>query len=543
MAPKWVVYLLAGTYWRIWGHPQNGIHCYRRALSTVPPEYEDVVLTNLAGLLYKTGTLDDALLVMKDALAIDDKDPDSNFFIANLYSAKGNMTGALHHYQQALRMNPDYKSAFQFMYVPACQMKFKKPTSKHSRKKQSTCATGGMSAECLNKNSVTKVDGMEAMIFCKDGHCRFVTPEEFVANSDSSVVPVIDSLSIKGQQQDIGQINSSSSKTKKKKPCKKCKKWKKTNKKKAVIIPKEGEQTMLLNQEQLQKKALPQGAVEIGTIAENEVDELEDDPEDDEDGDDDETEIEVMIVDTEDQVVKSTSSSFIGPFHLVDDPLPDVMIKVREKLVTPPPTKDECTDSKTVNWAAFTSTWLSVSAKNIDIREFLGDYLEPLPEGVSLKPYCEETPTSLLSMDHLVGVRMRDHLHIAAESGLRDAFQSLAGEKMPVDVMASRITRQLHTNSTSWVMSTAAALYWRVKGQTTQAVNCLRHALYHAPRPMKDIPLISLANILHRAGLYNDALIATNMALEISPKFVVIHFTMANIYASKVNILLKSRQS
>ena len=51
---------------------------------------------------------------------------------------------------------------------------------------------------------------------------------------------------------------------------------------------------------------------------------------------------------------------------------------------------------------------------------------------------------------------------------------------------------------------------------------------------MKDIPLVSLANILHRGGLYNNALIVTNMALEISPKFVVTHFTMANIYVSKV---------
>ena len=48
------------------------------------------------------------------------------------------------------------------------------------------------------------------------------------------------------------------------------------------------------------------------------------------------------------------------------------------------------------------------------------------------------------------------------------------------------------------------------------------------------MPLVSLANILHRAGLHNDALIVTNKALEISPKFVVIHFTMANIYVSKV---------
>ena len=54
--------------------------------------------------------------------------------------------------------------------------------------------------------------------------------------------------------------------------------------------------------------------------------------------------------------------------NLVDDPIPDVMIKVREKLATPPPTIEECKDAKEVNWNAFTSTWLSVSAKNIDIR-------------------------------------------------------------------------------------------------------------------------------------------------------------------------------
>ena len=35
--------------------------------------------------------------------------------------------------------------------------------------------------------------------------------------------------------------------------------------------------------------------------------------------------------------------------------------------------------------------------------------------------------------------------------------------------------------------------------------------------------------------MLNDALVVANMALEISPKFVVLHFTMANIYASKVN--------
>ena len=49
MEPKWLIYVLAGTYWRIWGHPQNGIHCFRRALAAVPDRFKDVVLTNLAG--------------------------------------------------------------------------------------------------------------------------------------------------------------------------------------------------------------------------------------------------------------------------------------------------------------------------------------------------------------------------------------------------------------------------------------------------------------------------------------------------------------
>ncbi len=39
------------------------------------------------------------------------------------------------------------------------------------------------------------------------------------------------------------------------------------------------------------------------------------------------------------------------------------------------------------------------------------------------KPFCDEVPTSLLSLDHLEGVKMRDYLHVASESGLKEAFQ------------------------------------------------------------------------------------------------------------------------
>lgn len=77
-------------------------------------------------------------------------------------------------------------------------------------------------------------------------------------------------------------------------------------------------------------------------------------------------------------------------------------------------------------------------------------------------------------------------------------------------------------------------MYWRVRGKVKNAIDCLRVALHHSPYTYKDIPLTSLANVLHRAGLNNDALVAAYMALEISPTFVVIHFTCANIHAARV---------
>ncbi len=49
VTPRWAVYLLAGTYWRIWGHQLNALHCYKHALAKVPQQYKDVVLVNFAG--------------------------------------------------------------------------------------------------------------------------------------------------------------------------------------------------------------------------------------------------------------------------------------------------------------------------------------------------------------------------------------------------------------------------------------------------------------------------------------------------------------
>ena len=50
---------------------------------------------------------------------------------------------------------------------------------------------------------------------------------------------------------------------------------------------------------------------------------------------------------------------------------------------------------------------------------------------------------------------------------------------------------------------------------------------------MRDLALVSLANVYHQLSLLNAALVAGGEALAVSPKFVVIHFTLANIYAAQ----------
>jgi hypothetical protein len=47
-----------------------------------------------------------------------------------------------------------------------------------------------------------------------------------------------------------------------------------------------------------------------------------------------------------------------------------------------------------------------------------------------------------------------------------------------MEEMATRIAFEMEKNTTSWVLSTAAGLYWRVKGRASEAVSCLRQIYF-----------------------------------------------------------------
>ncbi|XP_024911196.1 tetratricopeptide repeat protein 17 isoform X2 [Cynoglossus semilaevis] len=196
------------------------------------------------------------------------------------------------------------------------------------------------------------------------------------------------------------------------------------------------------------------------------------------------------------------------------------------------PGPEECQRTRRVDLTTVASTWLAVSAKNIDITDHI-DFATPLQEPAA-EPLCNANlAASMHTLDHLAGVANRAAIHYTGESQLREVLQNLGKDKFSpqsFEQVGTRIAKVLEKNQTSWVLSSMAALYWRVKGQGKRAIDCLRQALNYAPHQMKDVPLISLANIFQNARLWEDALTVARMAVEIAPHFVVNHFTLANVY-------------
>ncbi|KAK4302085.1 hypothetical protein Pmani_025813 [Petrolisthes manimaculis] len=472
VGPQWLLYNLAGLYWRVHGNLYNGVECLRRAVASAPQEWRDVPLVNVAALLYTAGHIDDALTLTLQAMQVADHEPETNFLLANLYCGKGNLTGAWHHYERVLAAAPNHAPALQYLTALACHTR-----PPHATHPLPTCHNQG---------------GTEEGVCTSDGGCPAIvdTPSNDEKTDDLEEVVNLD---LENELEEVVQVEEDVATTPEPEVV--------SDNSKDIGDPQGPETKVGLSNKQIH--------VRIGLG----------------------TEESTATYSTGEGEVEGNIDA---PPAIEDDPLPDVLLRVRERVASPPPPPHVCDRAnKLSDVKHFTSTWLSVSAKNIDISDYLG--ASPSAGTPLEEPICRgDLPASMHTLDHLAGVRHRRLLPHFPEMGLREALQTLTDRApVSVDLMATRIARSLKMNETSWVVATAAALYWRVVGSGERAVDCLRHTLHFAPRHMKDIPLISLANILHRAGLYNNALVVANMALEISPKFVVIHFTMANIYAAK----------
>lgn len=221
-----------------------------------------------------------------------------------------------------------------------------------------------------------------------------------------------------------------------------------------------------------------------------------------------------------------------GVYQLPDEELPDTKKFLSKRLHFPVPKLSDCRKMKKIDLKKFASSWLSLAAKKINVKNYID--FKSKPTGSQQEPVCNdlELPTDLI-IDLLPALMNRGRLDYSAETGLRMVLRKAEGVSESIENAGPKIAAALRLNSTSWVAAKIASLYWRVKGRAQEALECLRVALAYAPDSAKDTIFISVANVLHRAGYVNDAIMTMSYALQSSRDVVVSQFTMANLYAAK----------
>uniref|UniRef100_A0A4W6EKX6 Tetratricopeptide repeat domain 17 n=1 Tax=Lates calcarifer TaxID=8187 RepID=A0A4W6EKX6_LATCA len=492
--PRWQVHNEAALFWRAKGNGSRALQCLRQVLSSAPPSHRHLPLTNAANLLLHHGLTTHAQTLLEQALALNASEPHTLLSLVSVQLAQGNVTGALALFRHILVMA--LSSSSSFSSFAGCEQ----------------CRTSLSLLRCLqfypflynlsHRPCSGEAAGQHRASPSASGTANMATPfggggvegEEEWQLKEDLMGAFEGALDVGGKRGDLRGIR--------------------VLKNDRVMGARAGGGPCFGNCED------DEGAewitFQVKRVRKAKVDGTEN------------------VASSDD----SQNGESVPGGHSVLEisgptiPSPGPSGRWRDYTSLGWPGPEECQRTRRVDLTTVASTWLAVSAKNIDITEHI-DFATPLQEPAA-EPLCNANlAASMHTLDHLAGVANRAAIHYTGESQLREVLQNLGKDKFSpqsFEQVGTRIAKVLEKNQTSWVLSSMAALYWRVKGQGKRAIDCLRQALNYAPHHMKDVPLISLANIFQNARLWEDALTVARMAVEIAPHFVVNHFTLANVY-------------
>ncbi|XP_037547900.1 tetratricopeptide repeat protein 17 [Nematolebias whitei] len=541
--PQWQVHNEAALFWRAKGNGSRVLQCLRQVLSSAPPSHHHLPLTNAANLLLHHGMTTQSQTLLEHALALNASEPHILLSLVSVHLAQSNVTGALDLFRRILESTLSSPSSFS-SFASCEQCRSSLPLlrclqfypSLYNLSHRESCSQGGV---CMPEEDLS---------------IQLEEWEDSEEKQDTAAVSAIEDtllfdkviLDSNGSGEAAAQQPSPSTSG--------------TTK----MTPTFGDGGVEKEEEWQLKEDLMgafEGALDVGgkhgdlrgiRVLKNDrvmgaragsgpcFGNCEDDdgaewitfqvkrvrkPK----GDGSEN----AGISDESQTEESMSAGnsvleISGP--TIPSPGPSGRWRDYASLGWPGP--EECQRTRRVDLTTVASTWLAVSAKNIDITDHI-DFATPLQEPAA-EPLCNANlAASMHTLDHLAGVSNRAAIHYTGEGQLREVLQNLGKDTFSpqsFEQVGTRIAKVLEKNQTSWVLSSMAALYWRVKGQGKRAIDCLRQALNYAPHHMKDVPLISLANIFQNARLWEDALTVARMAVEIAPHFVVNHFTLANVY-------------
>ncbi|PWA29151.1 hypothetical protein CCH79_00006274 [Gambusia affinis] len=497
--PHWLVNNEAALFWQAKGNGSRALQCLRQVLNSAPPLHHHLALTNAANLLLHYGLTPHAQMLLDHVLTLNTSEPHALLSLVNVHLAQSNVTGALALFRHILEAT--LSSSSSFSSIAACEQ----------------CRTSLPLLRCLQfYPSLYNISHRQPC--SQDGTC--MTEEDFgiqleewedsEEKQDSTASSAIEDMLLfenvildsngSGEATTQQQASPSSTGT-------------------AKMSSSFGDGGVEKEEEWQLKEDLMgafEGALDVGgkrgdlqgiRVLKNDrvmgaragsgpcFGNCEDD-----DGAEwitfqvkrvrkskaDGSESVSMIDDSQNEESIPGGSSVLeisGP--TIPSPGPSGRWRDYTSLGWPGP--EECQRTRRVDLTTVASTWLAVSAKNIDITEHI-DFATPLQEPAA-EPLCNANlPASMHTLDHLAGVANRASIHYTGEAQLREVLQNLGKDKFPpqsFEQVGTRIAKVLEKNQTSWVLSSMAALYWRVKGQGKRAIDCLRQALNNAPHHMK----------------------------------------------------------
>lgn len=540
--PRWQIHNEAAVFWRAKGNGSRALQCLRKVLSSAPLSYRHLPFTNAANLLLHYSLTTHAQTLLEQALALNASEPHTLLSLVSVHLAQGNVTGALALFRQILvtalsstssfssfagceqcrsslpllRCLQFYPFLYNLSHRQSCSPEGSACTAEDlgihleewegSEEKQDAPAMSAMEDSLLfekvilDSNGSGEAAGQQRPSPSGSGAAKIPIPfgsggvegEEEWQLKEDLMGAFEGALDVGGKRGDLRGIR--------------------VLKNDRVMGARAGGGPCFGNCED------DEGAewitFQVKRVRKAKVDGTE------------------SVTDNDNQNAESMPGQSVLEISGPTIPSPGPSGRWRDYTSLGWPGPEECQRTRRVDLTTVASTWLAVSAKNIDITEHI-DFATPLQEPAA-EPLCNANlAASMHTLDHLAGVANRAAIHYTGESQLREVLQNLGKDKyspQSFEQVGTRIAKVLEKNQTSWVLSSMAALYWRVKGQGKRAIDCLRQALNYAPHHMKDVPLISLANIFQNARLWEDALTVARMAVEIAPHFVVNHFTLANVY-------------
>ncbi|XP_057331405.1 tetratricopeptide repeat protein 17 isoform X2 [Microplitis mediator] len=166
--------------------------------------------------------------------------------------------------------------------------------------------------------------------------------------------------------------------------------------------------------------------------------------------------------------------------------------------------------------------------KGVTQKDYL---LDGIPDdGKRTVPDCKKTfplDFSMYTFEHLSAMRNRKNLTQHQEKGLIKYLPP----GTDLNKFGHQIAHGLKRNNTSWLHLNLAAIYWRVKGDAYNALECARRAIVTAPREYRDIPLLTTGGILHAAKYSAEAAIVLHAAIDYAPTQSHQHLALGHVYA------------